>query len=406
MITEIISKLKQGFEELENGNTEKSKQLFEEVLKKDSKNGQAYAGLLLIEKGLSKLSDLETLEEPFDASENYKKAILYGGKDLSVALDHCLILINKRNEKKAKEFEAKKIAEEKAKALEEEKKKADEIKNRKSPWQKNAEKEQELLASSLRTKTQKKKKNKKIFAFILAFVLVFSSVFTITFFKFSREKKREKAINLFYDRKYVEAYHALKELGESTIVLENNAELYALSLANDGNYEKAIELLVLTNKKDSSLFEAFQNVLAGDYKKAVASGLTSLTLPVGITHIPDEAFCDCTSLEKIVIPEGVTEIGAFAFEGCSLLNEVILPSSMTTIDENAFLGCSSLTEILIPKDVTTIGRNAFAKCTLSKAVFQDGNNWTVDDASYLIKDEVQTAKDISSKYTGTWKKIK
>ncbi|MBE6648547.1 MAG: leucine-rich repeat domain-containing protein [Ruminococcaceae bacterium] len=406
MITEIISKLKQGFEELEKGEAEKSKQLFEEVLQKDSKNGQAYAGLLLIEKGLSKLSELETLEEPFDSSENYKKAMLYGGKDLTVALDHCLILINKRNAKKAKEFEAKKNAEEKAKALEEEKRKADEIKNRKSPWQKNAEKEQELLASSLRNKTQKKKKNKKVFTFVLAFILAFSSVSALIFLKINHEKKREKAISLLYDGKYVEAYHALKELGESTILLENNAALYALSLANDGNYEKAIELLVLTNKKDSFLFEAFQNVLAGDYKKAVNSGLTSLTLPVGITHIPDEAFCDCTAIEKIVIPEGVTKIGAFAFEGCTSLKEVVLPSSMKTISENSFLGCSSLTEILIPKDVTTIGRNAFSKCNLSKAVFQDGNNWTVDNVSYFIKDEAQTAKDISINYTGTWEKIK
>ena len=100
------------------------------------------------------------------------------------------------------------------------------------------------------------------------------------------------------------------------------------------------------------------------------SGLTSLTLPAGITKIGDEAFVDCSGLTSLNLPDGITEIGESAFSGCSGLTSLNLPDGITEIGESAFSGCSGLTSIYVyAEKVPDIGRNAFEgfdakKCTL------------------------------------------
>ena len=46
------------------------------------------------------------------------------------------------------------------------------------------------------------------------------------------------------------------------------------------------------------------------------SGLTSVTIPVGVKSIGDGTFSGCSGLKSIDIPEGVTSIGNSAFRNC------------------------------------------------------------------------------------------
>lgn len=60
------------------------------------------------------------------------------------------------------------------------------------------------------------------------------------------------------------------------------------------------------------------NDVIGDYAFEGCSGLTSLTLPVGITSIGEFAFSGCSGLTSIyVYAEKVPRIGRYAFEGCA-----------------------------------------------------------------------------------------
>ena len=93
------------------------------------------------------------------------------------------------------------------------------------------------------------------------------------------------------------------------------------------------------------------------------SGLTSLTLPAGITSIGDDAFYGCSGLTSLNLPAGITTIGGSAFEGCSGLTSLTLPAGITSIGDDAFYGCSGLTSITIPNGVTQIDKNAFRDCT-------------------------------------------
>ena len=100
-----------------------------------------------------------------------------------------------------------------------------------------------------------------------------------------------------------------------------------------------------------------------DYVFYECSGLTSLTLPSGVTSIGGGTFKGCSGLTSMIIPSGVTSIGKEAFYGCSGLTSLTIPSSVTSIGELAFEGCSGLTSMTIPSSVTSIGWGAFAECT-------------------------------------------
>ena len=93
------------------------------------------------------------------------------------------------------------------------------------------------------------------------------------------------------------------------------------------------------------------------------SGLTSLSLPSGITSIGWEAFSGCSGLTSLSLPSGITSMGNEAFSGCSGLTSLSLPSGLTSIGYNAFSGCSGLTSLSLPSGLTSIGDEAFSGCS-------------------------------------------
>ena len=93
------------------------------------------------------------------------------------------------------------------------------------------------------------------------------------------------------------------------------------------------------------------------------SGLTSLTLPDGITEIGDEAFEYCSGLTSLTLPDGITEIGSSAFFGCSGLTSLTLPAGITEISSSAFNRCSGLTSLTLPANIKRIGESAFENCS-------------------------------------------
>ncbi|MDR2534376.1 MAG: leucine-rich repeat protein [Tannerellaceae bacterium] len=98
------------------------------------------------------------------------------------------------------------------------------------------------------------------------------------------------------------------------------------------------------------------------------SGLTSVTLPVGVTSIPPNLFANCSSLTSVTIPEGVTAIGEYSFYRCTSLAAINIPESVTSIDRQAFLNCSALSAVTIPAAVNSIGAAAFSACSSLKDV--------------------------------------
>ena len=92
------------------------------------------------------------------------------------------------------------------------------------------------------------------------------------------------------------------------------------------------------------------------------TGLKSITFPLTVTSIGDQVFEGCIGFTSFNIPSTVTSIGSGAFADCTGLVSVNIPSSVTTIGDYAFAGCTGFSSFSIPSSVTSIGKSAFAQC--------------------------------------------
>ena len=72
------------------------------------------------------------------------------------------------------------------------------------------------------------------------------------------------------------------------------------------------------------------------------SGLTSLSLPSGITSIGWEAFSGCSGLTSLSLPSGITSIGFYAFSGCSGLTSIyVYAEKLPNMESDVFDGCDA-----------------------------------------------------------------
>lgn len=100
------------------------------------------------------------------------------------------------------------------------------------------------------------------------------------------------------------------------------------------------------------------------------TGLTSVTIPEGITYIGNKAFAFCSDLITVNIPVGVTYIGDNAFNSCESLVTVSIPNNVYHIGNGAFSFCKNLTSIIIPDEIADIGDQVLSGCTnLMNAVY-------------------------------------
>ena len=116
-----------------------------------------------------------------------------------------------------------------------------------------------------------------------------------------------------------------------------------------------------SDRDDSFIYTS--NDKLGDFAFYGCSGLTSLTLPSGVTEIGEHAFLNCRGLTNFTIPSGVTKIGGAAFFSCYGLISLTIPSSVTAIGSGAFNGCSGLTSIYVYMEkLPETGSNLFLGC--------------------------------------------
>ena len=87
-------------------------------------------------------------------------------------------------------------------------------------------------------------------------------------------------------------------------------------------------------------------------------GITSLTIPEGVTKVGPKACWQCTALESVSLPSTLIEIGNTAFRECNLTT-VVLPEHLTKLGQYAFAVNRELTTITLPAELTEIGSGVF-----------------------------------------------
>jgi hypothetical protein len=95
-------------------------------------------------------------------------------------------------------------------------------------------------------------------------------------------------------------------------------------------------------------------------------GLTSVTLPEGVTYIGHHAFAGgITTLTSVTLPEGLISMGNCAFQFCSGLQSIVIPNSVVALWDDdgdgdddgigaTFMGCTGLEEITIGSGITNM----------------------------------------------------
>ena len=100
-----------------------------------------------------------------------------------------------------------------------------------------------------------------------------------------------------------------------------------------------------------------------------------------VTSIGPSAFAG-TGITSVTIPAGVTSIGQQAFAYCTNLTSVIIPSGVITIGDDAFYDNTSLTTVTIPASVTSLGSAAFYNCTHLTSAYFLGNAPSNDGSAF------------------------
>lgn len=122
------------------------------------------------------------------------------------------------------------------------------------------------------------------------------------------------------------------------------------------------------------------------------NGITKLIIPYSVTSIGNQAFNKCKSLKEVVFTNGadgkttsqLTTLGTEIFASCSVLSSVTLPQGLSIIPEKMFNYCSRLPAITIPASVTSIGKSAFASnSALTSITFSaDSELEKIDEAAF------------------------
>ncbi len=198
-------------------------------------------------------------------------------------------------------------------------------------------------------------------------------------------------------------------IGDLSYTFYNEAKLASVTDAEEsisGNF--TIPSVVTSESNDK--FKIFS---IGEWAFMTCDGLTSITIPEGVTSIGERAFANCSNLTSVTIPEGITKIGTSAFIMCHSLeflygpgnsyyfidnnralvidggktliayavanseSSYSIPEEVTTISSDVFYNCNSLTTITIPEGVTSIGNSAFQFCgNLTTVIFEGESQLT------------------------------
>ncbi len=190
------------------------------------------------------------------------------------------------------------------------------------------------------------------------------------------EQKYAAADVLYNEKRYKEAYLAFyeikdyKDCDDRLSAMMDEMNVLATAAADIGDYTAAYNYLdtvyyttSVGSPAYSKLMHACSYAKYGQYKDAVALGLTKIVIPNGTEEISNSMFEGCTGLKEIVMPDSVTRVGDYAFSGCTGIEKMTMSKNLRIIGRSAFANCDGLDKLVLPISLESIvlyGLNSIA----------------------------------------------
>ena len=137
---------------------------------------------------------------------------------------------------------------------------------------------------------------------------------------------------------------------------------------------------------------------------AATRGITELTIPEGITSIGYVSFQECTKLTKVNFPATLTMIGSEAFKACSKLKDILSleHTKLREVNDDAFIDCTSIDKVILPETLVRLGwadsrGMVFRGCnSLSKVIIKSKGLVTMGQGNFCGCPLLKTAGPIGS----------
>ena len=110
----------------------------------------------------------------------------------------------------------------------------------------------------------------------------------------------------------------------------------------------------------------------GNYPFAECNALRTVIFGDSVMTIPNHVFNSQTSLTTVTIGNSVTTIGRYAFRGCVNIREIVIPDSVQVIRTNAFDGCRGITSITLGSGLSRIETQAFRGTSITELTIPEG----------------------------------
>ena len=138
-----------------------------------------------------------------------------------------------------------------------------------------------------------------------------------------------------------------------------------------------------------------------DYAFYRQTGITSITIPAGVTSIGHEAFNECSALANVYYLGDIagwcgisglyylmSKEPALYINGAKVEGELVIPEGVETIPNYAFYRQTGITSLVIPDSVTSIGSHAFYECSGLTSVYYGGTQerWRQIDIGVVNED--------------------
>ena len=101
----------------------------------------------------------------------------------------------------------------------------------------------------------------------------------------------------------------------------------------------------------------------GDGFLGECRGLTSVTLPEGLTSVGSDFLAYCTGLTSLTLPGGLTGVGDYFLYECTGLTSLTLPGGLESVGHAFLIGCRGLTSLTLPEGLESAGDYFLSLCT-------------------------------------------